>query len=68
MLRADTSDATKRALVDSVDQVLGLDVLKEAAALDEKGGTPGSGVNLRSPPAAVVSGLSLLFCKSDLIK
>ena len=36
VLKADTSDATKRALIDSFDQVLGLDLLKKAAALNEK--------------------------------
>ena len=43
VLKADTSDATKRALIDSFDQVLGLDLLKKAAALNEKASAPVEG-------------------------
>ena len=43
VLKANTNDATKRALIDSFDQVLGLDLLKKAAALNEKASAPVEG-------------------------
>ena len=43
VLKADVNDATKRALIGSFDQVLGLDLLKKAAALREKASAPVEG-------------------------
>ena len=43
VLKADVNDATKRALIDSFDQVLGLDLLAKAAALREKAAAPVEG-------------------------
>ena len=43
VLKADVNDATKRALIDSFDQVLGLDLLAKAAALREKASAPVEG-------------------------
>ena len=43
MLKADLNDATKRAVLDSFDQVLGLDLLKKADALKEQQGAPVEG-------------------------
>ncbi len=43
VLKADVNDATKRAVLSSFDTVLGLDLLKQAAALKEKESTPAEG-------------------------
>ena len=43
VLKADLNDETKRALVGSFDQVLGLDLLEKAAALREKEKVPVEG-------------------------
>ena len=43
VLKADVNDATKRALIGSFDQVLGLDLLEKAAALREKASAPVEG-------------------------
>ena len=43
VLKADINDATKRALIGSFDQVLGLDLLEKAAALREKAAAPVEG-------------------------
>ena len=43
VLKADVNDATKRALIGSFDQVLGLDLLEKAAALREKAAAPVEG-------------------------
>ena len=43
VLKADTNDATKRALIGSFDQVLGLSLLEKAAALKEKEAAPVEG-------------------------
>lgn len=43
VLKADVNDATKRALIGSFDQVLGLDLLEKAAALREKASAPAEG-------------------------
>ena len=43
VLKADVNDETKRALVGSFDQVLGLDLLEKAAALREKEKVPVEG-------------------------
>ena len=43
VLKADTNDATKRALIGSFDQVLGLDLLEKADALREKASAPVEG-------------------------
>ena len=43
VLKADTNDATKRALIGSFDQVLGLSLLEKAAALLEKASAPVEG-------------------------
>src|SRR5699024_7713905 len=43
VLKADTNDATKRALIASFDQVLGLSLLDKAAALKEKEAAPVEG-------------------------
>ena len=40
VLKADANDATKRALIESFDQVLGLDLLKKAAAYRGEAGGP----------------------------
>ena len=43
VLKADLNDATKRAVLDSFDQVLGLDLLKKADALKEQQAAPVEG-------------------------
>ncbi|MCI8651010.1 MAG: cysteine--tRNA ligase [Oscillospiraceae bacterium] len=43
VLKAELSDATKRALIASFDQVLGLELLERAAALQEKENAPVEG-------------------------
>ena len=43
VLKADTNDATKLALIGSFDQVLGLSLLEKAAALREKASAPVEG-------------------------
>ena len=43
VLKADINDATKRALIGSFDQVLGLSLLEKAAALREKASAPVEG-------------------------
>ena len=43
VLKADANDATKRALLVSFDQVLGLNLLEKAAALREKEAAPAEG-------------------------
>ena len=43
VLKADINDATKRALIGSFDQVLGLGLLEKAAALREKASAPVEG-------------------------
>ena len=43
VLKADVNDATKRALIGSFDQVLGLDLLEKAAAMREKAAAPVEG-------------------------
>ena len=43
VLKADLSDAAKRAVLDSYDQVLGLDLLKKADALKEQQAAPVEG-------------------------
>lgn len=43
VLKADISGATKRAVLSSFDQILGLDLLEKAAALREKSSVPAEG-------------------------
>ena len=43
VLKADLNDATKRAVLDSFDQVLGLDLLKKTDALKEQQAAPVEG-------------------------
>ena len=40
VLKADVNDATKRSLIASFDEVLGLKLLEHAAAVQEKASTP----------------------------
>ena len=55
VLKADANDATKRALIESFDQVLGLDLLKKAAAYREKQAAPAGGEDAAEIEALVAA-------------